>query len=162
MKSVLEEAQWNKAKEMTLKYRDESFIRFCFVIYVFQFRVLWLFCFFFFFFLTLGPFIRGKIRRVLHKTRLELYHLYEHVLSNKTRLILDEMCRLYGEFASYLRRVLCKTRLIFPRINGHIMFLFCVFVLCAFLYSVLAFSGVFLFPTRVFLFWGLGFRFGLR
>ena len=43
---------------------------------------------------TLGPFIRGKIRR-------ELYHLYEHVLSNKTRLakprlILDEMCRLYA------------------------------------------------------------------
>ena len=30
----------------------------------------------------LGPFIRGKIRRV----RRELYHLYEHVLSNKTRL----------------------------------------------------------------------------
>ena len=60
---------------------------------------------------TLGPFIRGKIRR-------ELYHLYEHVLSNKTRLILDEMCRLYGKFASYLRLVLCKTRLIFPRING--------------------------------------------
>ena len=28
---------------------------------------------------TLGPFIRGKIRR-------GLYHLYEHVLSNKTRL----------------------------------------------------------------------------
>ena len=28
---------------------------------------------------TIGPFIRGKIRR-------ELYHLYEHVLSNKTRL----------------------------------------------------------------------------
>ena len=56
----------------------------------------------------LGPFILGKIRR-------ELYHLYEHVLSNKTRLILDEMCRLYGKFASYL-----KTRLIFPRINGPI------------------------------------------
>ena len=55
--------------------------------------------------------MRGKIRR-------ELYHLYEHVLSNKTRLILDEMCRLYGKFASYLRRVLCKTCLIFPRING--------------------------------------------
>ena len=36
----------------------------------------------------------------------------------KMRLILDEMCRLYGKFASYLRRVLCKTRLIFPRING--------------------------------------------
>ena len=33
--------------------------------------------------------------------RRELYHLYEHVLSNKTRLILDEMCRLYGKFASY-------------------------------------------------------------
>ena len=38
----------------------------------------------------------------------------------KPRLILDEMCRLYGKFASYLRRVLCKTRLIFPRINGPI------------------------------------------
>ena len=40
---------------------------------------------------------------------------------NKTRLILDEMCRLYGKFASYLRRVLCKTRLIFPHINGPIV-----------------------------------------
>ena len=28
---------------------------------------------------SIGPFIRGKIRR-------ELYHLYEHVLSNKTHL----------------------------------------------------------------------------
>ena len=28
------------------------------------------------------------------------------------------MCCLYGKFASYLRHVLCKTRLIFPRING--------------------------------------------
>ena len=36
-------------------------------------------------------------------------------------LVLDEMCRLYGKFASYLRRVLCKTRLIFPRINGPIV-----------------------------------------
>ena len=36
----------------------------------------------------------------------------------KPRLILDEICRLYGKFASYLRLVLCKTRLIFPRING--------------------------------------------
>ena len=36
----------------------------------------------------------------------------------KPRLILDEMCLLYGKFASYSRRVLCKTRLIFPRING--------------------------------------------
>ena len=43
----------------------------------------------------------SKIRRVLAKPRL----------------ILDEMCRLYGKFASYLRRVLCKTRLIFPRKN---------------------------------------------
>ena len=66
---------------------------------------------------TIGPFIRGKIRR-------ELYHLYEHVLSNKTRLILDEMCRLYRKFASYLRRVLCKTRLIFPCINGPNMLLY--------------------------------------
>ena len=44
----------------------------------------------------------SKIRRVLAKPRL----------------ILDEMCRLCGKFASYLRRVLCNTRLIFPRING--------------------------------------------
>lgn len=46
----------------------------------------------------------------------------------------------------------------------NILFLFCVFVLCLFFFciSVLAFSGVFLFPTRVFLFWGLGFRFSLR
>ena len=36
----------------------------------------------------------------------------------KPSLILDEMCRLFGKFASYLRGVLCKTRLIFPRING--------------------------------------------
>ena len=47
----------------------------------------------------------SKIRRVLAKPRL----------------ILDEMCRLYGKFASYLRRVLCKTRHIFPRINGPIV-----------------------------------------
>ena len=39
----------------------------------------------------------SKIRRVLAKSRL----------------ILDEMCRLYGKFASYLRRVLRKTRIIF-------------------------------------------------
>ena len=46
-------------------------------------------------------------------------HLYEvFLVLAKTRLILDEMCRLYGKFASYLKRVLCKTRLIFPRING--------------------------------------------
>ena len=45
-------------------------------------------------------------------------YLIRRVLS-KPRLILDEMCRLYGKFASYLRRVfVCKTRLIFPRING--------------------------------------------
>ena len=28
------------------------------------------------------------------------------------------MCRLYGKFASHLRRIPCKMRLIFPRING--------------------------------------------
>ena len=44
-------------------------------------------------------------------------YLIRRVLA-KPRLILDEMCCLYGKFASYLRRVLCKTRLIFPRING--------------------------------------------
>ena len=38
-------------------------------------------------------------------------YLIRRVLA-KPRLILDEMCRLYGKFASY------KTRLIFPRING--------------------------------------------
>ena len=31
------------------------------------------------------------------------------------------MYRLYGKFATYLRRVLCNTRLIFPRINGPIV-----------------------------------------
>ena len=47
-------------------------------------------------------------------------YLIRRVLA-KPRLILDEMCRLYRKFASYLRRVLCKTHLIFPRINGPIM-----------------------------------------
>ena len=75
----------------------------------------------------LGPFIRGKIRRVLHKTCLKqdanctiytsMSYLIRRVLAT-ARLILDKMCRLYGKFASYLRRLLCKTRLIFPRING--------------------------------------------
>ena len=44
-------------------------------------------------------------------------YLIRRILA-KPRLILDEMCRLYGKFASYLRRVLSKTRLIFPPING--------------------------------------------
>ena len=44
-------------------------------------------------------------------------YLIRRVLA-KPRLILDEMCRLYGKSASYLRRVLCKTRVIFARING--------------------------------------------
>ena len=79
---------------------------------------------------SIGPFIGGKIRRVLHKTRLKqdsnctiytsMSYLIRRVLA-KPRLMLDEMCRLYGKFASYLRRVLCKTRLIFPRINGPIV-----------------------------------------
>ena len=93
---------------------------------------------------TIGPFIRGKIRRVLNKmpTVCTIYtsmsYLIRRVLLDKTcsykwytqftsylrrvlaklRLILGEMCRLYGKFASYLRPVLCKTRLIFPHING--------------------------------------------
>ena len=50
-------------------------------------------------------------------------YLIRHVLA-KPRLILDEMCRLYRKFASYLRRVLCKTRLILPRINGPNMLLY--------------------------------------
>ena len=44
-------------------------------------------------------------------------YLIRRVLA-KPHLILDEMCRLYGKFASYLRCVLCKVRLIFPRIIG--------------------------------------------
>ena len=44
-------------------------------------------------------------------------YLIRRVLA-KQCLILDEMCRLYGKFASYLAGVLCKTRLFFPRING--------------------------------------------
>ena len=49
-------------------------------------------------------------------------HLYEvFLVLAKPRLILDEMCRLYKKSASYLRRVLCKTRLIFSRINGPIV-----------------------------------------
>ena len=44
-------------------------------------------------------------------------YLIRHLLA-KQRLILDEMCRLYGMFVSYLRGVLCKTRLFFPCING--------------------------------------------
>ena len=61
---------------------------------------------------------------VLAKTRLTKQQMLCRGCSKrrrvlpKLRLILDEMCRLYGKFASYLRRVLCKTRLIFPRING--------------------------------------------
>ena len=48
---------------------------------------------------------------------MSMSYLIRRVLA-KPRLILDEMCRLYGKFASYLRHVLCKTRVIFPRING--------------------------------------------
>ena len=44
-------------------------------------------------------------------------YLLRRVLA-KPRLILDEMCRLYGKFVSYFRRVSCKTRLTFPRIIG--------------------------------------------
>ena len=53
---------------------------------------------------TLGPFIRGKIRR-------ELYHLYEHVLSNKTRL--SQAASYFRRNVPFIRkvRVLFKTRL---------------------------------------------------
>ena len=51
---------------------------------------------------------------------MSMSYLVRRVLA-KARLILDEMCRLYGKFASYLRHLLCKTRLIFPRINGPII-----------------------------------------
>ena len=42
-------------------------------------------------------------------------YLIRRVLA-KPRLILDEMCRLYGKFASYIRRVLDKMQTF--RING--------------------------------------------
>ena len=64
-----------------------------------------------------------KVFLVLAKTRLISEQVLRascskirHVLA-KPRLILDEMCRLYRKFASYLRCVLCKMRLIFPCIN---------------------------------------------
>ena len=57
--------------------------------------------------LSLGPFIRGKIRRVLHKTRpkWDANFPYKRHISSKIRRDL----------------VLCKTCLIFPRINGPIV-----------------------------------------
>ena len=58
---------------------------------------------------------KNKTRTVPFYTSMS--YLVRHALA-KPRLILDEMCRLYGKFASYLRCVLWKTRLIFPRING--------------------------------------------
>ena len=60
---------------------------------------------------SIRPFTRGKIRRVLHKTRTvplfytSMSYLIRRVLA-KPRLILDEMCRLYRKFVSYLRRAL--------------------------------------------------------
>lgn len=53
-------------------------------------------------------------------------HLYEvFLVLAKQRLILDQMCRLYGKFASYLRRVLCRRVLFFSRINGpNVAFIF--------------------------------------
>ena len=50
----------------------------------------------------LGPFIRGKIRRVLHKTCLKL----------------DANFPYKQHISSEIRRGLAKTRLIFARING--------------------------------------------
>ena len=49
---------------------------------------------------------------VLAKTR------FIRRVSAKSRLIFDEMCRSFGKLASYLRRVLCKTRLICPCMNS--------------------------------------------
>ena len=58
---------------------------------------------------------KDKTRTVPFYTSMS--YLIRRVLA-KPRLILDEMYRLYGKFAPYLRRVLCNTRLIFPHING--------------------------------------------
>ena len=57
-------------------------------------------------------------------------------MGDRPRRILDEMCRLYGKFASYLRRVLCKTRLIFPRINGPIIYLDVIIVSKKYMYAL--------------------------
>ena len=53
------------------------------------------------------------------RTGVKGYSKIRSILA-KSSLILDKMCCLYGKFASYLRRVLCKMRLFFPRINGPI------------------------------------------
>ena len=89
-------------------YRPVVDTLFCFVLSVFYYPILKVKTLLL---VSIGPFIRGKIRPVLHKTRIvplfytTMSHLIRHVLA-KPRLILDEMCRLYGKFASYLRRVL--------------------------------------------------------
>ena len=54
-------------------------------------------------------------------TSIDIRAIYTSMSYLKRRVLLDEMCRLYGKFASYLRRVLCKMRLIFPGINGPIV-----------------------------------------
>ena len=57
------------------------------------------------------------------KNKTRLYHLYEHVLSNKTRL--SQAASYFRRNVPFIRkvRVLFKTRLIFPRINGPILVL---------------------------------------
>ena len=54
-------------------------------------------------------------------TSIDIRAIYTSMSYLIRRVLLDEMCRLYGKFASYLRRVLCKMRLIFPGINGPIV-----------------------------------------
>ena len=67
---------------------------------------------------TIGPFIPGKIRRVLHKTRLKkdknctIYTSMSYLIR---RVLAKTKCAVYTESS---RLILCKTRLIIPRING--------------------------------------------
>ena len=62
----------------------------------------------------------------------ELSHLYGHSLSKELVRGLRKprtsfSCRLYEQFAAYIRRGLCNPWLIFTRINGPIVFLCCCF-----------------------------------
>ena len=82
-------------------------------------------------------------------------YLIRRVLA-KPRLILDEMCSLYEKFASYLRRVLCKTRLIFPLINGPTVHAAVLVTYANYLHegfvASAVFSSTYLFPQLTILF----------
>ena len=100
---------------------------------------------------TRRSFIRSFSRLSYLRTGVKGYSKIRCVLA-KSPLILDEMCRLYGKFASYLRRVLCKTRLIFPRINGPIMDQRKVYISLHFFQLQCTFTNFFLLQLYKFMF----------